>query len=349
MSLLLSASPAELVATVMLLSLVIYVLFGGADYGAGVWDLLAGGPRAADQRYLIAHSIGPVWEANHVWLIIVIVLLFTGFPAAFSTIMTTLHVPLSLMLICVVLRGSAFTFRSYENSAVAKERWNRVFSIPSVISPVLLGTVIGAIATGEPGRAMTSRLPVPLFAAWLKLFPMVVGLFALNIFAFLAAVYLTLEANNVDLREDFRWRALISAVLLGAVAWAVCLLARTDAPGVYEGLSKSPWGWPVRFAAGVFAIANLAALWLRWYHLARVTAMIQVALILWGCALAQYPLLVPPDIDVRTGAAPSLVLKSLLAVVGAGSLILLPSMYYLFRVFKGHTFLIGWAFRRSER
>ena len=120
-----------LVATVMLLSLVIYVLFGGADYGAGVWDLLAAGPRAAEQRYLIAHAIGPVWETNHVWLIIVIVLMFTGFPAAFSTIMTTLHVPLSLMLICVVLRGSAFTFRSYENSAVAKERWNRVFSIPS--------------------------------------------------------------------------------------------------------------------------------------------------------------------------------------------------------------------------
>src|SRR5208283_2352363 len=112
---------------------------------------------------------------------------------------------------------------------VAKERWNRVFSIPSVVSPVLLGSVIGAIATGEPGRAMTSGLPMPHFAAWLKLFPMVVGLFALNIFAFLAAVYLTLEANNVDLREDFRRRAIISAVLLGSVVWAVYLLARTDA------------------------------------------------------------------------------------------------------------------------
>ncbi|HKM56345.1 MAG TPA: cytochrome d ubiquinol oxidase subunit II [Isosphaeraceae bacterium] len=349
MSLLLSVSPAALVATVMLLSLVIYVLFGGADYGAGVWDLLAGGPRAAEQRDLIAHAIAAVWEANHVWLIIVIVLLFTGFPGAFSAIMTTLHVPVSLMLICVVLRGSAFTFRSYENCAVAKERWNRVFSIPSVIAPVLLGSVIGAIATGEPGRAMTSHLPVPLFSAWLKLFPMVVGLFALNIFAFLAAVYMTLEAANVELREDFRRRAIISAVLLGSVAWAVYLPARTDAPGVYEGLSKSPWGWPVRYATGGFAIANLVALWHRRYQFARVTAMIQVALILWGCALAQYPLLVPPDIDIKTGAAPPIVLKWLLAVVGVGSLILIPSMYYLFRVFKGHTFLIGWVFRGSTR
>lgn len=349
MSLLLSASPAALVATVTLLSLVVYVLFGGADYGAGVWDLLASGPRAAKQRDLIAHAIGPVWEVNHVWLIIVIVLLFTGFPAAFSAIMTTLHVPLSLMLICVVLRGSAFAFRSYENSAVARKRWNPVFSIPSVIAPVLLGSVIGAIATGEPGRAMTSGLPVPLFAAWLKLFPMVVGLFALNIFAFLAAVYLTLETDNADLREDFRRRAIISAVLLGGVAGAVYLLARTDAPAVYQGLSRSPWGWPVRYATGGFAIANLIAVWLRWYHVARVTAMIQVALILWGCALAQYPLLVPPDIDIKTGAAPPMVLKSLLAVVGVGSLILFPSMYYLFRVFKGHTFLIGWMLRGSTR
>ena len=146
-----SVSPAEAVAVVMLLALVIYALFGGADYGAGVWDLLARGPRATAQRELIAHAIGPVWEANHVWLIIVIVLLFTGFPSAFSAIMTTLHVPLSLMLIGIVLRGSAFTFRSYDNSEVGKRRWNRLFSIPSVVTPILLGAVIGAIATGQPG------------------------------------------------------------------------------------------------------------------------------------------------------------------------------------------------------
>ena len=146
----LSLSPAEGVAAVMLLSLVIYSLFGGADYGAGVWDLLARGPRAEAQRELIAHAIGPVWEANHVWLIIVIVLLFTGFPAAFSAVMTTLHVPLSLMLIGVVLRGSAFTFRSYDNTEIGKHRWNRVFALPSVVTPILLGSVIGAIATGAP-------------------------------------------------------------------------------------------------------------------------------------------------------------------------------------------------------
>ncbi len=306
--------------------------------GAGVWDLLARGPRAAAQRELIAHAIGPVWEANHVWLIIVIVLLFTGFPSAFAVIMTTLHVPLSLMLIGIVLRGSAFTFRSYDNTEVGRRRWNRVFSIPSVVTPLLLGAVIGAIATGRPASALESGQPVPLFATWLQPFPLVVGLFALNIFAFLAAVYLTLETSDRELQEDFRLRALAAAVILGGVAWAVYHLARNEAPQVFQGLNDSPWGRPVRYVTGVFAVLTLAALTFRWFHLARVSAMAQVALILWGCALAQYPLLVPPNLTIGNTSAPPLVQTLLLIALGVGSLILLPSLYYLFRVFKGHTF-----------
>ena len=144
-----------------------------------------------------------------------IVLLFTGFPAAFAAIMTTLHVPLSLMLIGIVLRGSAFTFRSYDNTPIGRERWNRLFAVPSVVTPVLLGAVIGAIATGEPGRAAAGPGPLPLFSLWIRPFPIVVGLFALNIFAYLAAVYLTLETSDPDLSNDFRVRALCSAVVLG--------------------------------------------------------------------------------------------------------------------------------------
>ncbi len=330
--------PAEAVALAMLIALVAYALLGGADYGAGVWDLLARGPRAEAQRELIAHAIGPVWEANHVWLIIVIVLLFTGFPAAFAAIMSTLHVPLSLMLIGLVLRGSAFTFRSYDNSAVGKRRWNRVFSIPSVVTPILLGTVIGAIATGQPARALESGQPVPLFATWLRPFPLVVGLFALNLFAYLAAVYLTLETSDTALREDFRRRALVAACVLAAVAWTVYVLARAEAPLLFERLDHSPWGRPVRYATGAFALLALLSLSFRLYRLARVAAMVQAALILWGCALAQYPLLVPPDLDLAGTAAPPLVHKLLLVALGAGSLILLPSLFYLFRIFKAHTF-----------
>ncbi|QEH31904.1 Cytochrome bd-II ubiquinol oxidase subunit 2 [Aquisphaera giovannonii] len=340
-----AVSPAEVLAIVMLLGLVAYALLGGADYGAGVWDLLARGPRAEAQREVIAHAIGPVWEANHVWLIIVVTLLFSAFPLAFSAIMTTLHVPLSLMLIGVVLRGSAFTFRSYDNTEVGKHRWNRLFSIPSVVTPVLLGIVVGAIATGEPGRAAADALEsgraVPLFATWLRPFPIVVGVFTLNIFAFLAAVYLTLETDDRGLREDFRRRALAAAVALGAVAWVVYLLARAEAPIVFRGLDASPWGTPVRMATGGFAVATIAALWSRHYHVARVSAMVQVALILWGCALAEYPYILPPNLTIAEAASPPIVQKVLLVALSAGSVVLLPSILYMFRVFKGHTFYLA--------
>ena len=156
------------VALVMLAALTLYALFGGADYGGGVWDLFASGPRRQAQRDLISRAIGPVWEANHVWLILVVVVLFTAFPDAFYVVMTRLHLPISLMLVGIVLRGSAFTFRTYDLSPGADHRWNHRFSIPSAITPILLGSIIGSIATGKleaPGGP----------SLWFSPFPMAVG------------------------------------------------------------------------------------------------------------------------------------------------------------------------------
>jgi cytochrome d ubiquinol oxidase subunit II len=328
--------PAEsITAAVMVMALTAYALLGGADFGAGVWDLLARGPRAEGQRNLIAHAIGPVWEANHVWLIIVIVLLFTGFPAAYSAIVTALHVPLSLMLVGIVLRGSAFTFRSYDNTALGRRRWNRAFSVPSVLTPVLLGMIVGAIAAGHlPARPTTSA---DLLGPWLRPFPIAVGLLTLGLFAYLAAVYLILETDDPALRDDFRRRALIAAVAVGVLAYAVYLLARRADPLVFRGLSNAPWGFAVRIITGAFAILALASLWFRLDRLARGAAMAQVALILWGCALAESPYLVPPNLTIRNAAAPAVVHRLLLGALAIGSTILLPSLYYMFRVFKSHT------------
>ena len=328
-------APEELLAAIMLIALSIYAVFGGADFGAGLWDLFARGPRADRQRDVIAHAIGPVWEANHVWLILVVVLLFTAFPPAFAAIMVALHVPLTLMLVGIVIRGSAFTFRSYDNTELGKRRWNRAFAIPSVLTPVLLGMIVGAIASG--------RLPAhpervgDYFAPSLAPFPIAVGLFTLLIFAYLAAVYLTLEADEPDLSDDFRRRALIAAVAVGGMAWVVYLLARAHALPVFRGLNASPWGFPVRMATGACAIAAIGGLWARRYRLARAAAMVQVVLILWGCALAQAPYLVPPRLTVHNSAAPPATLRFLLVALGAGALVLFPSIYYLFRVFKGNT------------
>lgn len=330
--------PLEVIlAVTMLVALIVYALFGGADYGAGVWDLLAFGPRAEAQRALIAEAIAPVWEANHVWLIVVVVLLFTCFPPAFAAVTIALHVPLSLLLAGIVLRGSAFTFRHYDPVPARRKRWARGFEIPSVITPVLLGMVIGALATGRV-PADPHHLGAPLSFAWLGPFPITVGLFALAIFSYLAAVYLILETDDEALREDFRRRALASALVVGLLALAVYTLARSQAPLVFDRLDASPWGFPVRVATGVLAVAAIVGLWLRRFRLARVCSMAQVALILWGCGLAQYPYLIPPELTIFNAAAPRPTLALILLALAAGAVLLVPSLLYLFRVFKGHTF-----------
>src|SRR5205823_5563773 len=197
----------EAVAAVMLVSLIAYCVLAGADFGGGVWDLLATGPRAERQRRLADDAIAPVWEANHVWLILIVVLLFTGFPPAFAAASIALHVPLTLMLLGIVLRGSAWAFRRYGRRALT--RWSRVFAISSAVTPVFLGMCLGAV-TGSGIRLVGGVPEEGFFRSWLAPFPFAVGLLALALFAFLAAVYLALEAPEGPLREDFRLRAILS-------------------------------------------------------------------------------------------------------------------------------------------
>ena len=246
---------------VMVASLIIYALLGGADYGGGVWDLFARGKRAGKQRALIADAIGPIWEANHVWLIFMIVLLFTAFPAAFAALSTALHIPLTLMLLGIVLRGTSFTFRQYHRQDdPVQQRWGRLFAISSVFTPVMLGVCIGAISTGGirvQNGVVTSGFLLP----WLGLFPFAVGLFAVALFSFVAAVYLTVEADDEALRDDFRRRALAAAVVVGALALAVYLLSYETAPLVRVGLTHPPWSWALHIITGLFALGTIGALW----------------------------------------------------------------------------------------
>ncbi|MGH9839738.1 MAG: cytochrome d ubiquinol oxidase subunit II [Blastocatellia bacterium] len=324
-------------AGAILVSLTLYALLGGADYGGGVWDLLARGPRAERQRDLIASAIGPVWEANHVWLILVVVVLFTAFPPAFAAMATALHIPLTLVLIGIVLRGSAFTFRAYDRREDrVQRRWGRVFSIASLITPVLLGVTLGALAAG--GISVQNGVVTTGFIrSWYAPFPFAVGLFALALFAFLAAVYLTLETDEADLQEDFRRRALAAGVAVGVLALAVFLLAEGGAPRIRRGLAESWWTWPLQIATAAAAGA-LLALWRRWFRLARFCAAAQVSLIVWGWGAAQFPYLIEPDLTIHNAAAPPATLKFLCWALAIGAALLLPSFYYLFRVFKGGHF-----------
>jgi len=323
-----------IIAGVMVASLVLYALLGGADYGGGVWDLFAFGPRAREQRKLIAEAISPVWEANHVWLILVVVILFTAFPPAFAAIATALHIPITLLLIGIVLRGTAFTFRTYDvQRDDVQRRWSLVFSIASIITPILLGTTLGAIASGTI-RVENGGVTSGFFRSWLAPFPLAVGFFALALFAFLAAVYLTVEARERKLQEDFRMRAIISGVVVGLLALTVFILAKTGAPTVRAGISRSWWALGLHIATAIFAIGAFVTLWTRRYSVARVCAAAQVTLILLGWAFAQFPHLVEPDLTISSAAAPQVTLELLLGALAAGAILLFPSYYYLFRIFK---------------
>jgi len=325
----------NVLAGLIVVALNAYVLLGGADFGGGVWDLLAFGPRRSSQRALIAEAIGPIWEANHVWLILVIVLLFTCFPSAFAELSTTLHIPLSLMLIGIVLRGSAFTFRTHhgEDSAMPLY-WGRVFAMASAVTPVFLGICLGAVASGAVPRTDGTDFFGGFIAPWLTPFCLAVGALTLTLFAFLAAVYLTVEARDIALQEDFRRRALAAAVAVFVAAGITLAVAMQSAPLVARGLTASAWALPLHVVTGLTALGAIGALWVRRYRVARLAAAAQVSLILWGWALGQYPYLVPPTVTIAEAAAPPLTLTLVLWALAGGALVLFPSLAYLFRVFK---------------
>ena len=325
------------IACVMLISLIIYMLTGGADFGGGIWDLFATGRRAKAQRSLITHAIAPIWEANHVWLIVIVVLLFVAFPVAFAAISTALHIPLTLMLIGIVLRGTAFVFRTYDvQSDTTHRRWSRLFAIASVITPVMLGVTLGAVASGTIHVDVESgRVETDFISAWFAPFPFAIGLFALTLSALLAAVYLTLETEDTALREDFRRRALVAAVSVGVMAGLSFILSAEGAPAIRRGLGNAPWSIPFQILTGAVASWAIWTIWKRQFRLARILVPIQVTLIVFGWGLAQYPHLVTPDLTFSNTAAPDTVLRPLLIVLVVGGILLVPAFWYLYAVFKG--------------
>jgi cytochrome d ubiquinol oxidase subunit II len=334
--------PFELMlAGAIVISLTLYVLFAGADFGAGVWFLFARGKRADAERRLITEAIGPVWEANHVWLILVVVLLFTAFPPAFSRISILLHVPLTLMLMGIVLRGSTFVFRNYDIRPEEIHRvWERIFAFSSVITPFLLGVIVGAIASGKMTMEGSDFYHVYV-QPWLQPFPVAVGGFAFTLFALLAAVYLIQETPDPVLQDRFGRRALWTAGISAVLAVIVLWLAREGAPEISQGLSRNAWGIMCLVSAGLAGLGAIGFLWTRHYLLARASVVGQVCFIIWGWALAQYPYLVEPDLTIFNAAAPESTLVLILLFLLAGSLLLFPSLYYLFRIFKGHAIFPG--------
>jgi cytochrome d ubiquinol oxidase subunit II len=312
---------AALLALVMFASLVAYAVLAGADFGAGIWDLFSIGRRRQAHRAALARAIGPVWEANHVWLIFVVVLLFTCFPAAYAFASVALFWPLHAVLIGIVLRGAAFVFRAYAaGSDATRTLWGSIFGASSAVTPILLGMCLGALSIGD---AYYFYHP----------FPVAVGVLALLICAYLAAVYLAWESTEATLRDDFRRRALIAWWLAGAASIGALLLARDEAPRLWHGLTTGR-GLVFLIAGSMLAPASFVALRARRFGVARVTCVAQIAALLSGWAAAQWPYLIYPDLTVTNAAAPDATLRLTAATLPFGLAALIPSLWFLFRVFK---------------
>ncbi len=321
----------ELVAAAGLGCVVLYGVLGGADFGGGIWDLFAGGPRRNEQRAVIARAMGPVWEANHVWLIFVIVLLFSAFPPAFANLSIGLFGVFHFVLVGITLRGAAFVFRGSKVAARQATHWGTLFGVASIFTPVLLGMAIGAISSGNL-RVIEGQVQSEGPTPWFTPLALVIGGLALALCAYLAAVYLTNESAG-ELQEDFRGHALLAGTFVVGLAIVVLPLCYFEAPHLWNGL-LSTRAAPVLVVGLLSALLSGWALLRRQFRLARIATIGQVACLLLGWGLAQYPYLIYPDVTLQATAAPAPTLRFILYSLPAGAALLVPSLWLLFRVFK---------------
>ncbi|GAA2212158.1 cytochrome d ubiquinol oxidase subunit II [Nonomuraea monospora] len=324
---------AETVLGAAFAGLIAYALFGGADFGGGIWDLLAGGTeRGHAVRDRIERSIGPVWEANHVWLIFVLVVLWTGFSRGFAAAVTTLYIPLTLAAFGIIARGAAFAYRKSVGALGMRRFFGAAFALSSLLTPFFLGTVVGAVASGRVPPAIGAG---DVVSSWVNPTSLLGGALAVLVCAYLAAVFLCEDARRDGehaLAGAFRRRALVAAVVTGAAGLAGIAVLRADAPRLFEGLTGR--GLPVVLVSVVAGLAALGLLLSRRYVAARIASALAVIAILVGWAVAQYPYLLLPALTVEQAASGRATLLALLIALSVGAVILIPALLYLYTLFQ---------------
>jgi cytochrome d ubiquinol oxidase subunit II len=312
-----------------LAGLTLYVVLGGADFGAGLWQLLSGrGERGERVREHAHEAMAPVWEANHVWLIFVLVVMWTCYPVAFGSIVSTLSIPLFIAAIGIVFRGTSYALRAGTTRAREERTLDTVFGVASVLTPFALGTVVGAIAAGD---VPVGNAAGDLWTSWTGGLSLMVGVLAVAFGAYLSAVYLAADAVRRDageMEQAFRGRALVAGVIAGGLAVAGLFVLRSDARGLYDSLVSGD-ALPALIVSGLAGAGTLALVWLRRYEQARYSAALAVAAIVAGWAIAQQPELLP-GLTVSEAAAPHDVIVAVLVSVAAGALVLVPSLALLF-------------------
>jgi cytochrome d ubiquinol oxidase subunit II len=322
-------SRADAVAVILLVGVTMYALFGGADFGAGFWSLLAGGEEHGRRpRDLIDWAIGPVWEANHVWLIFVLVVLWTGFSSAFEAIFSTLFIPLSLAALGIVLRGSGFAFQHTAKRAGGQRVARLLFGASSLLTPFFLGTVVGAIAGG---RVPVGNEAGDLVTSWANVLSVTIGLLFVATGAYLSAVFLVYDARRAgahDLEQYFTRRALIAAVVTGGLAAVGLVVLHSRARTIFDGLTGD--ALPLVIVSAACGVAVLVLLRRGAQRGARVLAAGAVSTIVAAWGVAQQPYLLPPSLTISAAAGPSTTMNAILIVFGIAVVTVLPSLGLLF-------------------
>jgi cytochrome bd ubiquinol oxidase subunit II len=323
----------DVLAAVMWAGVTAYALFGGADFGAGFWDLTAGtAVGGARQRALIEHSIGPVWEANHVWLIFILVVMWTGFPGLFGAVSSTLWIPLTAAALGVIARGSAFAFRKNVAARWQRRLFGAAFAVSSVLTPFFLGAAAGGVAAGRVPRGIGAGDPL---TSWWNPVSVLTGALAVTVCAYLAAVYLTADARRAaaaDLVAAFRRRALAAGLAAGLIAGGGLAVLHADATALASGLLHR--GLPLVLISAAAGLTALGLLYRGSFLLARIAAAVAVTAVIWGWAVAQYPYLLQRELTIAAAAASHGVLLATLISLGVGATALIPALALLYAIFQ---------------
>ncbi|MBS1885763.1 MAG: cytochrome d ubiquinol oxidase subunit II [Actinobacteria bacterium] len=315
-------------AVILWVGATFYAIFGGADFGGGFWDLIAGDAYKGERpRMAVQRSLTPVWEANHVWLIFILVVLWTAFPQAFSAIFSTLYVPLFLAVLGIVLRGSGFAFRKSVEGLQARRAAGAVFALSSLVTPFFMGTVVGAIAVGNvPAHGNGDA-----FSTWLQPAPLFIGAMFVATGAYLAAVFLvgdTRRAEDREMERYFERRALAAGVVAGIFAIVGLIALHSEAHYVYERLVHQ--GLPLVIVSALCGIGMLVVLLSGGRLLLRPLAAGAVIAVIWGWFVAQFPYLLPTSLTISAGAAPTATLGAIFVVFGIAVVVVIPALLVLY-------------------
>lgn len=331
-------TPEIVVGLFVVAGLTLYLLFGGADFGAGIWELLLVREPVQQRRELVNRTIGPIWETNHVWLVFVVVVVHSAFPRAYAALFQALLVPLLFALVGIVLRGSAFALRSHAQGEIRLENvWSAIFVGASALTPFFIGASIGAVAAGVLDVTPQGQFQGSFLAGWVSWLAIYMGFFTVGLCVYLAAAYLAREEGRDAANRSGAWRkrSMLTGVAVGAMAMIGLAVIESTSPALREGLQER--AWPLIVVSFISGWASLAALWKRRFSLAVVGAGGAVATVVWAWAVAQYPWIIPSVMTLQDAKASDTVLRLIAWSLAIGTLLLSPALIWLYYLYKGRS------------